>query len=358
MDGVDSAARVEPSGATMDPHFDGVIFQPSAEEIARRLDRDSPPLAILDVRQLSSFVEGRLPGSVPTGDALASGAEVLVVGESGNDTRVRAASLDLLSHGRRVSELSGGIQAWKTLGLPLETGAFEAQPTGRDTAPAPQPDDTAAAARKKNTLFWDVDTQIDFMQPDGKLYVPEAESLTENLAALSRLADTHGIPVLASADDHEENDPEISDEPDFASTYPPHCMRGSEGARRVGATNRDWTAEIGHSELSAEELQQIAAAGRPQILVHKKQFDVFTNPNVEPLLEALDPGRIVVYGVALDVCNKAAVEGLLDRGFTNLTVVTDATKPIRKETEAELLASWRERGAKLATTAEVVDGSW
>ncbi len=339
----------------MDPHFDGVIFQPSAEEIARRLSRDFPPLAILDVRQLSTFVEGRVPGSVPTSNTLPSGVEVLVVGENGSDPRVRAASRELLGNGRRVSELAGGIQAWKTLGLPLETGAFEAQSVVRDAPPAPQPVDPEPSTQQKRTLFWDVDTQVDFMQPDGKLYVPKAETLLNNLATLSRVADTHGIPVLASADDHEESDPEISDEPDFANTYPPHCMRGTEGAKRIGATQRKWTAEIGHAPLDVEQLQQIAGANRPQVLVHKKQFDVFTNPNVEPLLKALDPGRIVIYGVALDVCNKAAVEGLLDRGYTSLTVVTDATKPIRKEVEAELLASWQERGVKLATTAEVAE---
>jgi nicotinamidase-related amidase len=30
---------------------------------------------------------------------------------------------------------------------------------------------------KEDTLFWDVDTQFDFMQPQGKLYVPGAETI-------------------------------------------------------------------------------------------------------------------------------------------------------------------------------------
>jgi nicotinamidase-related amidase len=30
-------------------------------------------------------------------------------------------------------------------------------------------------------IFWDVDTQYDFMHPDGKLYVPEAERIIGNL---------------------------------------------------------------------------------------------------------------------------------------------------------------------------------
>ena len=30
-------------------------------------------------------------------------------------------------------------------------------------------------------LFWDVDTQFDFMHPAGKLYVPGAETIISNL---------------------------------------------------------------------------------------------------------------------------------------------------------------------------------
>ena len=374
----------------MDPQFDGVIFQSAPEEIARRLRRNFPALVVLDVREVSDFIDGRLPGSIPTPNGLEPGVEVLVVGADSADHRVRAASRELLKAGHRVSELAGGIRGWRALDLPIEKGSFDRRTSSdgsgsrRSTPDAETPDVVAATdhgpratdherqsdrdtdelltkndrqpdAANRPTLFWDVDTQIDFMHPDGELYVPEAETLLDNLVALSRAADEHGLPVLASADDHEPDDAEISDEPDFETTYPPHCMRGTEGVERVEATHRAWTLDVGHEPVAYERLKGSVTDGRPQILVHKKRFDVFTNPNVEPLLRALDPGRIVIYGVALDVCNKAAVEGLLDRGYTNLTLVTDATRPIRKEVEQELLRSWKDRGVELATTAEVVE---
>ena len=37
-------------------------------------------------------------------------------------------------------------------------------------------------------LFWDVDTQYDFMRADGKLYVPDAERLIPNLKRLTDYA--------------------------------------------------------------------------------------------------------------------------------------------------------------------------
>jgi nicotinamidase-related amidase len=51
-----------------------------------------------------------------------------------------------------------------------------------------------------------------------------------------------------------------------------------------------------------------------EFLLPKKSIDVFTNPNTDRLLEWLDPDEIVVFGVATDVCDDAAIRGFLDRG--------------------------------------------
>jgi nicotinamidase/pyrazinamidase len=204
-------------------------------------------------------------------------------------------------------------------------------------------------------LFWDVDTQVDFMRPDGKLYVPEAEQIVANLQRLTAAAREHAIPVIASADDHEPTDPEISDDPDFQDTYPPHCLRGTPGVERVPETQQEWTYEVGHDPLPEAELARAVEGERPLILIHKKCFDVFTNPNTEPLVEALNPERIVLYGVALDVCNRFAIEGLLARGFDDLTLVLDATKPIHADRTEELLDSWSARGVDLTTTEALLE---
>lgn len=203
-------------------------------------------------------------------------------------------------------------------------------------------------------LFWDVDTQVDFMKPDGRLYVPEAESLVPNLAALTIAARRHGIPVLASADDHEPGDPELSGQPDFRDTFPPHCLRGTPGVERIPETAWPEARPIGHEPLSAAEIHAAVAGEAPVLLVHKKRFDVFTNPNTEALVAALAPERIVLYGVALDVCDRYAVEGLLARGYRGLELVVDAVKPIHAADAPALLESWTSRGVKMVTTEEVL----
>src|SRR5512145_2113657 len=75
-------------------------------------------------------------------------------------------------------------------------------------------------------IFWDVDTQYDFMKADGRLYVPDAEQLIPNLRKLTDYAHGHGIRIIASADDHVHEHEEISATPDWKSTFPPHWLRG------------------------------------------------------------------------------------------------------------------------------------
>ena len=65
--------------------------------------------------------------------------------------------------------------------------------------------------------------------------------------------------------------------------------------------------------------------GRRELLLLKKNFNVFTNPNTDPLLDALDPDEIVVFGVATDVCDDAAIRGFLQRG-RRVVFVEDAAR--------------------------------
>ena len=204
--------------------------------------------------------------------------------------------------------------------------------------------------------FWDVDTQYDFMHADGKLYVPEAERIIGNLKRLSDYAHGHGIRVVASADDHVTTDAEISDHPDWKTTFPPHCMQGTPGQKKIPETALRVPLVIEPARVDSKALSERVRAHKGDILFHKHRFDVFTNENVTPVLDVLAPDDIVLYGVATDVCDKAAVEGLLERRpHTRLFVVTDAVKGIDKNVSEQLLKEWGEEGVRLVKTNEVVE---
>ena len=206
-------------------------------------------------------------------------------------------------------------------------------------------------------LFWDVDTQHDFMKADGLLYVPGSEEIIPNLEALTGYAHMNGIRILASADDHVPGHRELSDTPDFLTTFPPHCMRGTPGQRKIPETALENPLVIEPEAAEAGQVKARVAGHKGDLLLHKHWFDVFTNGNIGPVLDALDPEVVVLYGVALDVCDKYAVEGLLQqRPKTRLSLVTDAVRAIHADAGARLLKDWARRGVKMVTTADVLRG--
>jgi len=189
-------------------------------------------------------------------------------------------------------------------------------------------------------VFLDVDTQRDFLQPDGALFIKGSEAIRPNLASLTRFALDRRIPILATACAHLEGDPEFA-------VFPPHCLLGTPGQGRV--------AETAHPDsLIFQDGDPIPDPLPPHLTIHKQKYDVFSNPDAARIIEAysVDHPTFVVYGVATDYCVRCAVEGLLDRG-KKVALVVDAIRGVDPSTEADLLTGFARRGA-LLTLTEVV----
>src|SRR5579864_9799409 len=77
--------------------------------------------------------------------------------------------------------------------------------------------------RPSNLIFWEVDTQADFMLPGGKLYVPGAERLLPNIRRLTDAARQGRVFLVSHGCYHAKDDPEFK-------TFPPHCIKGTTGA--------------------------------------------------------------------------------------------------------------------------------
>jgi nicotinamidase/pyrazinamidase len=202
------------------------------------------------------------------------------------------------------------------------------------------------------TILWDVDTQVDFVEPGGKLYFEGAEEARPAMARLVEAARSAGVVHVASCDQHELSDPEISQDPDFASTWPPHCLLGTRGAEKIPETKQVDPLPLPLLPLPAPTLRRLLEEGR-EILIPKKQFDPFTNPNTETMLDLLDPDEIVLFGVATDICDDAAVRALLRRG-RRIAFVEDASRGVDEARVAACTAAWREAGVRFTTAAEAV----
>jgi nicotinamidase/pyrazinamidase len=204
------------------------------------------------------------------------------------------------------------------------------------------------------TVFWDVDTQVDFMRPEGKLYVPGAVEIVPALAALSHHARARHIVRVASVCDHVPGDDELSDAPDFVTTFPPHCLRGTPGQAKIPETALVAPVVVPNRPQDAAVLASRLARHTGEILIEKNHFDVFTNPNAAALVDALAPETVVVYGVAQDVCDAQAIAGFLRRGGMRVVFVEDAARPIDAARGEALLAEWKTQGVAILQTADVL----
>jgi nicotinamidase/pyrazinamidase len=196
-------------------------------------------------------------------------------------------------------------------------------------------------------LLWDVDTQVDFIEADGKLAVPDADAVVPAMARLVEWARREGIPHVASVDDHELTDIEISEAPDYTDTFPPHCLRGTRGAEKIAQTVQFDPVPLGATEVPDRWLR-----GR-EFLLLKKHFDVFTNPNTERVRHLLAPDEVELFGVATDICNDAAIKGLRARGY-DVTFVENASCGIDDERSQACIVDWRGGGVRIATVDDVV----
>lgn len=193
------------------------------------------------------------------------------------------------------------------------------------------------ASRKM--VFVDIDTQFDFMDPKGTLFVPGAPEITDNLAKLITYAQKENIPVVASVDAHPTDDPEFSQ-------FPPHCVRNTSGQEKIAAT------QIATATIIAAEKQNISIENNA-IVLEKTIFSVFGNENAENVFRELDAEKYFVFGVATDYCVKAAVLGLLERGFS-VAVVEDAISGVSPETSLAALDEMKLAGAEFVRTNDLI----
>ena len=133
----------------------------------------------------------------------------------------------------------------------------------------------------RDVIFWAVDTQADFMLPDGKLYVPGAEHLLTNLSRLVDQAREGRVLLISHGCIHLEGDPEFAQ-------FPPHCIRDTPGAKFVphALANKVFTVPNHENAQLPADLHE-----HEQILLEKDTLDVFESRHVAEIIQALKPER-------------------------------------------------------------------
>lgn len=201
------------------------------------------------------------------------------------------------------------------------------------------------------TIIVDVDTQRDFMLPEGSLFVPAEAQVRMAIARVLQQAQRDGVPVVGSVDSHAHDAWEFQAN---GGPFAPHCIKGTPGWLRVfhdiprrtrfvpmqhvDGVVRNVVGEdhrgAGNRELDADALAAEAVAG-VGVYFEKEVYSLFANPAAGPVIDALAAAMGGVEGTTFDVlgyctggyCVDAAAMGLRERGY-RVRVLAFATAAI------------------------------
>jgi len=206
---------------------------------------------------------------------------------------------------------------------------------------------------KKQTIFWDVDTQFDFMLPQGKLYVPGAEKIVDNVSRVRKFALDNGFSIIADIDWHTRDNTEISDNPDYKLTFPPHCMAGFPGSERVGYLGELPIEYVQIEPMDTRSLRKLVGKDQFHIVIRKKSIDVFDNPNTDKIISLLKPEAVAAFGVALDFCVYYVLRGLARHSSIRLFLLKDVVRGLGARPEKEILDEFRQMGVEITRFSDL-----
>src|SRR6266436_3163422 len=129
----------------------------------------------------------------------------------------------------------------------------------------------------RKLIFWEVDTQADFMLPGGQLYVSGAEKLLPNIRKLTDATRQGRVFLVSHGCYHTKDDPEFA-------TFPPHCVKGTPGSAYVPEAMTEKVLTV-PNEAEAKLPRDLTPY--QQIHLEKQTLDVFESRHADELVKRL-----------------------------------------------------------------------
>jgi nicotinamidase/pyrazinamidase len=179
-----------------------------------------------------------------------------------------------------------------------------------------------------------VDVQNDFCE-GGSLAVAggaaTVRAITDYLASGER--GTYDY-IVASQDYHIDPGSHFSGEPDFVTTWPPHCVAGTTGAQF-------------HPDFDESRVEEIFRKGEHAAAYSAFEGQSESGESLLAWLSARGARNLDVAGIATDYCVRATAADAAAAGFVT-TVRLDLTAGVDPTTTADALESLRAAGVTLA----------
>jgi nicotinamidase/pyrazinamidase len=197
--------------------------------------------------------------------------------------------------------------------------------------------------KKETLVFVDVDTQRDFLNPDGALYVPGSEEIKPNLKKLTQFARDNDIQVYKTMDTHTEESKELERN---GGVYPDHCIVDTVGQKSIVET----IPKNGKKQPNTGIFYKDCPDAYDKALGAK-----FYGTSMRKVIKAFK--EAVVYGVCTNICVLMQVRGLIKAGL-EVYVIHDACKAIEVDgvpTEQEAVLEMTKAGAYFFDTDKIIE---
>jgi nicotinamidase-related amidase len=179
------------------------------------------------------------------------------------------------------------------------------------------------------TIFYDVNTQCDFILHDGKFHIEGAEKLVPVWKAITDLARDQKVQIVCSVDCHVPGDSQLKS---WGGPYPDHCMAGTPGQRKIDETAPLNPLMLENREYTPDEIKQVLDH-EGEIVFRRQQFEKLADSaHLSAILRlVLRPFKdIVMYGVYTESCVDREISALIGVG-PKLHIITDAIAVIGTE---------------------------
>lgn len=190
----------------------------------------------------------------------------------------------------------------------------------------------------------DLNTQVDFLNPQGGYPIVNLEELLPTLRRLVAWSKRNYAPVVSSIDSHRIC--ELNEE-----HQPTHCVDGSPGQRKI-----DFTLFPKHERVEFDNTLCVPLdlfQDYQQIIFRKRENDLLGNPKADRFLTQLNAKEFVLFGVGLECSIKMLALGLLARR-RRVTVVSDGCGYWNKAQAELALRQISAKGANLITVDELL----
>jgi nicotinamidase/pyrazinamidase len=165
-----------------------------------------------------------------------------------------------------------------------------------------------------------VDVQNDFADPDGSLYVRDAESVIDVTNGEIARAREAGALVVYTQDWHPADTPHFAKD---GGTWPVHCVAGTWGADLHPRLAVESDAERVRKGTGGED-------GYSGFSMADPTTGERSSTGLDELLRSRGIERVVVLGLATDYCVKETALDAVRLGY-DTTLVQDGVRPVEVE---------------------------